>query len=120
MNCPECGIKEDVTYNVPSGAWIPLMDLPAPQYSCEHYRKACPRCTVCGAPNAPVGQVPVSLPYSDAYCQTPSCVAGMRKLLLPDMLAYLKQMHIRDQQDGFSDSLSSSIADIERELADSP
>lgn len=42
-------------------------------------------CRFCGAP-CYVCQVPVSIPYSDAYCEKPECVQKMRHLCLPSLL----------------------------------
>lgn len=42
-------------------------------------------CRFCGDP-CYVRQVPVSIPYSDAYCDKPGCVQQMRHLCLPALL----------------------------------
>lgn len=83
MKCPDCGIEQKMDVHSPekpdSAGFVGLTSCTF-TYSCEHYQDICqhPRCAICGKRDAPVCQVPASIPFSDAYCHDPACIEAMR------------------------------------------
>lgn len=108
MTCPTCGVEQHwkiINADEPDEhGFVSLVGVKQPTefiYSCVHYQDLCehPRCIICGKRDSPVCQVPVSLPFSDCYCDNPSCVEAVRILYLPTALDYEFQVMMRDRDE---------------------